>query len=73
VELGDSLGLLAEVPDGAVLCTHGDVIPELVQALSGRGTRIVGEPDWRKGAMWVLDAPDSDGLVGSARAEPPPE
>src|SRR6476659_9359939 len=40
VELGDSLRLLAEVPDGAVLCTHGDVIPELVQALSGRGTRI---------------------------------
>ena len=71
-ELDDSLALLAEVPDGAVLCSHGDVIPELVEGLARRGTRIVGEPDWRKGSLWILDAPDRDGTVATARAEPPP-
>jgi 8-oxo-dGTP diphosphatase len=71
-ELRDSLALLAEVSDGAVLCTHGDVIPELMDALARRGTRIVGEPDWRKGSLWVLDAPGPDGTVATARPEPPP-
>jgi 8-oxo-dGTP diphosphatase len=69
----DALALLGEVPDGAVLCSHGDVIPELLQALHRRGTRIVGEPDWRKASLWVLDAPAADGTVATARAEPPPD
>ena len=67
-----SLALLAEVPDGAVLCSHGDVIPELLDGLARRGTRIVGEPDWRKGSLWILDTPGDDGTVATARAEPPP-
>jgi hypothetical protein len=49
------------------------VIPELVEGLSRRGTRIVGEPDYRKGAMWILDAPGPDGHVATARVEPPPD
>jgi 8-oxo-dGTP diphosphatase len=68
----DVLALLAEAGDGAVLCSHGDVIPDLVHALVRRGTRVLSPPDWRKGAVWILDAPDHDGFVATARAEPPP-
>jgi 8-oxo-dGTP diphosphatase len=50
------LDLVAEL-DGvaAVLCSHGDVIPELVEHLAGDGMVIEGEPDWRKGSIWVLE------------------
>jgi 8-oxo-dGTP diphosphatase len=69
----DVLALLGEVPDGAVLCSHGDVIPELLDALVRRGTRVTTAPDWRKASLWVLDAPDRDGRVITAGAEPPPD
>ncbi len=68
----DTLELLREVPDGAVLCSHGDIIPELLDALARRGTKLLTRPDWRKAALWVLDAPDADGHVATAAAEPPP-
>ena len=32
------LELLAEVPDGAVLSSHGDIIPATMSALERRGT-----------------------------------
>jgi 8-oxo-dGTP diphosphatase len=70
--LEDVLTLLNEVPDGAVLCSHGDVIPELLDGLVRRGTHVEGEPDWRKGSIWTLDPPDADGAVATARATPPP-
>ena len=68
----DVLALIADVPDGAVLCSHGDIIPELLEALVRRGTDILTEPDWRKASIWILDPPDADGRVATARAEPPP-
>ena len=70
--LDEVLGLLTEVPDGAVLCSHGDVIPELLDGLVRRGTHVVGEPEWRKASMWMLDPPGLDGAVATAPAEPPP-
>ena len=66
----DTMQLLEESGDGAVLCTHGDVLEEVAAALTRRGTRIVGEPDWRKGAIWVLER-DGDAF-GTAHPEPPP-
>lgn len=66
------LALLAELPDGAVLCSHGDVIPELLDALVRRGTRLLTAPEWRKASLWVLSSPDGDGHVATAAAEPPP-
>jgi 8-oxo-dGTP diphosphatase len=68
-----ALHLLGEVPDGAVLCSHGDVIPDLMHALVRRGTRILTAPDWRKASVWILDPPDVGGAVATARAEPPPD
>ena len=48
------LDLLSEVVDGAVLCSHGDLIPETIQALVRRGMELQGPPDWRKATVWVL-------------------
>ncbi len=66
-----ALALLGELPDRAVLCSHGDVIPDVMAALERRGTEITTPPDWRKGSIWVLDR---DGeRITSAAAWPPPE
>jgi 8-oxo-dGTP diphosphatase len=64
--------LLRDVPDGAVLCSHGDIIPGLLDALVRRSTRLLTAPEWGKASLWVLDAPDADGHVSTAAAEPPP-
>jgi 8-oxo-dGTP diphosphatase len=73
----ESLALVREAPDRAVLCSHGDVIPELISALARRGMELTTEPDWRKAAMWVLEGPDErssddDPVFTTARVEPPP-
>lgn len=50
-----SLAALEDAPDGAVLCSHGDVIPNTIEGLLRRG--MVLEPMVRgvkKGAMFVL-------------------
>jgi 8-oxo-dGTP diphosphatase len=65
-----ALELLATAGDGAVLCSHGDVVPELIQALARRGMLIEGRPDWRKGTIWVLER-DGAGVTRGA-VEPPP-
>jgi phosphohistidine phosphatase SixA len=62
--------MLAELVDGAVLCSHGDVIADTIDALIRRGLVIDGQPDWRKGSLWVIE-PDGAGVL-RARAEPPP-
>jgi 8-oxo-dGTP diphosphatase len=51
----NTLDLLSVISDGAVLCSHGDVIPEAVDALIRRGAEMVGAPDTRKGCIWELE------------------
>jgi 8-oxo-dGTP diphosphatase len=65
------LALLDDLSDGAVLCSHGDVIPDTIDALIRRGLVVDGQPDWRKGAMWIIER-DGDGVL-RAWAEPPPD
>ena len=65
-----ALELLIEVADGAVLCSHGDVIPETLQALVRRGMEVKNTPDWRKGTVWVLKR--NDGKITSGTVWPPP-
>jgi len=68
-----SLALLAEAGPGAVLCSHGDVIPDLVGGLVRRGAELRTKPDWRKGALWVLTGSgDGDTGIAAVAAEPPP-
>ena len=64
------LSLLDELPDGSVLCSHGDVIPDVIQALERRGCTINGPADWRKASTWVLTR--HDGAVTGAECWPPP-
>lgn len=64
------LELLATVPDSTALCSHGDVIPETLDALVRRGCEITTIPDWRKGSVWALER-GSDGEIVSAEAWPP--
>lgn len=64
--------LMSELPDGAVLCSHGDVIPDVMGALQRRGCAIVGEPQWRKASVWVIERNDAGNFV-TASAWPPPD
>ena len=48
----------------------GDVIPDVMAALQRRRTEIIGDPDWRKGTVWVLAR--EDGEVNKASVWAPP-
>ena len=65
------LDLLAEVPAGAVLSSHGDIIPATLAALERRGTGIRTQPDWRKASVWVLKR-NRKGDIVHATVWPPP-
>jgi 8-oxo-dGTP diphosphatase len=73
IEGGDRQGaleLVATLPHGSVLCSHGDIIPDVMAALERRSAEIADAPDWRKGTVWVLSRVDSE--VVSATVWPPP-
>jgi len=65
------LELLAVLPDHAVMCSHGDLIPDVIAALQRRGTVVEGPIDWRKGVTWVFER-DGESVV-CARSVAPPE
>jgi 8-oxo-dGTP diphosphatase len=67
------LELLVTLPDASVLVSHGDLIPDVIEALLRRGTVLDGQPDWRKGSTWVLEREERDGaaVVARAHAVPP--
>ena len=74
-----ALAVARDAPDGAVLCSHGDVIPELIAALARRGMELTTAPDWRKATLWILTGSEQDRrqsggeqLFSHARVEPPP-
>jgi 8-oxo-dGTP diphosphatase len=67
-----ALALLSVLPDGSVLCSHGDVIPETIGALQRRGCRVAATPDWRKATVWVLTR-SADGDFTEAHVWPPPD
>jgi 8-oxo-dGTP diphosphatase len=54
----------------AVLCSHGDVIPDLLEALVASGTKLKDEMRWQKASTWVLTW-DGDHLA-KGRYLPPP-
>ena len=54
-----------------MLCTHGDLVPDLIEAIVRRGAVIDGATDWRKGSTWVLAR--EDGRIVRAHAVPPPD
>jgi 8-oxo-dGTP diphosphatase len=64
------LDLIEEVEDGAVLCSHGDIIPATIVALQRRGMDVRTAADWRKGTIWVLRR--KRGRVTQGKVWPPP-
>lgn len=66
------LELVRTAAEGTVLCSHGDMIPDLMSALQRRGCRFVGEPNWKKASTWVLSR-NADGEVTTARCIAPPD
>ena len=57
------------LPDHSVLCSHGDLIPAVIELLVRQGTEQDGPSNWRKGSVWVLER-DGDRMA-TARAMPP--
>lgn len=57
--------------DGAVLCTHGDIVFELVEDLVGRGVIRAGDGGYAKGSTWVVGV-DEHGVPVQARYVPAP-
>ena len=56
---------------GAVMCTHGDIVPMLLDHYAKVGVDIAAEREWPKGCTWTLDT-DNTGEVIRARYAPPP-
>ena len=46
------------VGEDAAVCTHGDVIPDVLQHLESEGAHILSEWKWRKASTWVLHTED---------------
>jgi 8-oxo-dGTP diphosphatase len=76
LEGADAASALALIEDemrrGVIAaCTHGDIVPGVLDLLRSRGVRLDGQLTWPKASTWVLDGDDAGRLVG-ARYVPPP-
>jgi broad specificity phosphatase PhoE len=70
--LDDGVALVRKhAANGAVFCTHGDVIPMLLEHYAIHGVDVGPSPQWPKGSTWVLDT-DNTGEVTAAHYLPPP-
>ena len=56
--------------DHAVLCTHGDIVWELVEDLVARHVIRAGDGGFEKGSTWILST--KDGVPTKARYLPAP-
>lgn len=54
-ELDAVMALVLAVPDGTALCSHGDVIPALLEALAANGLVQGSAIRCEKGATWLLE------------------
>jgi 8-oxo-dGTP diphosphatase len=70
--LDDAVALVRKHAEhGAVLCTHGDIVPMLLFHYADRGVDIGVSPQWPKGSTWALET-DATGEVFAARYLAPP-
>jgi broad specificity phosphatase PhoE len=68
--VSDVLRLIEKVADEpTVLCTHGDVVENLLTYLRDRRAPLDGEFVFPKGSTWVLDV--EDGEIVRGRYLPP--
>lgn len=69
-EIDPIIQMLEHASDGAVLCSHGDIIPPIIRTLECRGMTITTKPDWRKASVWVIERIEM--TFTTAAAWPPP-
>jgi 8-oxo-dGTP diphosphatase len=70
--LGEARALFHKYIDvGAVLCSHGDVIPMLLHSFAKRGVDLGPDAQWPKGCTWALET-NAAGDVTEARYLSPP-
>ena len=63
--VGDLLG------ETAVLCTHGNIVPVVLDHLRRNGTEFGPPPhDWKTGSIWELRTEGSSVVAASYRAPP---
>ena len=67
----DLLVELATKKGDSVLCTHGDLIPEVLRRLHRDGCRLESDLQFAKGSTWELSVNDGGAIV-SGRYQPPP-
>ncbi len=65
------LELMAQTADGSVLCSHGDMIPDVMTAIERRGCLITTTANWKKGSVWAIER-SVDGEFITAGSWPPP-
>ncbi len=63
------LRLLKRVPEGSILCTHGDMLEGVITRLASGNTQISGPVCLQKGVVWVLTR--EQGAFSQAWAIPP--
>lgn len=56
--------------DDLVMCSHGDLIPEVLNTLLREGMVITGGRGCEKGSIWSLEARGRDIVSGSYTARP---
>jgi 8-oxo-dGTP diphosphatase len=64
-----TMGRLASAP-GSVLCTHGDVMAEVVEALADSRIPMKGGMQWAKAGTWAFEV--VSGRIVAGRYLPPP-
>jgi len=57
---------------GALMCTHGDVMPMLLDYYASQGADVPSDRQWPKGCTWKLTT-DTTGEVMKARYIPAPD
>jgi len=61
---------LARAGENAVLCSHGDVIPDLIRRAKGRGMEIWGKSGCSKGSLWTLTWDGERFITGTYEPNP---
>ena len=57
--LADAVSLVRRLAGAPVaLCTHGDVVPAVLEVLAGEGMQLTSAQRWAKASVWLLAADD---------------
>ena len=69
-DFSGAVALVEKAPNNSLMCSHGDVIPAVLDALVRQGLVVKGDYDMRKGVTWVVER--KGGQWRRAKVIPPP-